>query len=119
MNKVAGFVIGLALISGIAIAQPSMKMSDHAGMEKGEYMPAMHSMHEAMMKAEDRDADRAFALKMIEHHRGAIAMTQVLMTHGDDAELKKMAAKGSAMQQKEIGELQRWLDRHGGRSPQP
>jgi len=72
-----------------------------------------------MMMAEDRDPDRAYALKMIEHHRGAISMSQMLMKHGDDAKLKRMAQKGTAMQQKEIRELQAWLDKHGGRSPRP
>jgi uncharacterized protein (DUF305 family) len=77
----------------------------------------MQQMHQSMMKAHDADADRAFALMMIEHHRGGIAMVDTLAKHGDDAELKAMAAKTKAMQQKEIGELQAWLDRHGGRTP--
>jgi len=124
MSKIANVAIGLALISGIAVAQPMPKTPEHAGMAhgsmaKGDYMAAMQGMHEAMMKADDRDADRAFALKMIEHHRGAISMAQVLMKHGNDAELKKMTEKSSSMQQKQIAELQRWLDRHGGRRPQP
>ena len=70
-----------------------------------------------MMAADDADPDRAFAMKMIEHHRGGITMSQVVMQHGDDAEIKRMAQKTMEMQQKEIGELQSWLSRHGGAAP--
>ena len=90
-------------------------MSMHGGPAGQDNMRAMHAMHQAMMKATDRDPDRAFAKMMIEHHRGGIAMSEVLIKHGDDAELKRMAQKTMEMQRKEIGELQGWLDRHGGR----
>ncbi len=103
------------LMSGSALAQPA----NHAGSASKEYEASMQAMHHAMMKANDSDPDRAFALKMIEHHRGGIAMVEVLIKHGDDAELKAMGRKTSDMQKKEIGELQAWLDRHGGRTPRP
>lgn len=90
-------------------------MSMHGGPAGQDNMRAMHDMHQAMMKVTDRDPDRAFAKMMIEHHKGGIAMSEVLMKHGDDAELKRMAQKTMEMQRKEIGELQGWLDRHGGR----
>lgn len=90
------------------------QQTSHGQMAKQDYMQAMQRMDQAMMAAEDPDPDRAFALKMIEHHRGAIAMAQVLDKHGDDAELKAMARKTADMQRKEIVELQAWLGRHGG-----
>ncbi len=96
-------------------ATPSTDQSGaHAPMAKHDYMQAMQRMHQAMNAAEDPDPDRAFALKMIEHHRGGVAMVEVLEKHGDDAELKAMARKTADMQRKEIAELQGWLDRHGG-----
>ena len=91
--------------------------ADHGAMAGKDFMAAMQDMHQAMMRADDADPDRAFALKMIEHHKGAIGMGNVLMKHGDDAELKRMAEKSGAEQKKEIGELEAWLDRHGGRAP--
>ena len=108
-------IIVAGFMSGSVLAQPA----NHAGSDSKEYEAAMQSMHQAMMKANDSDPDRAFALKMIEHHRGGIAMVEILQKHGDDAELKGMARKTGEMQKKEIGELQAWLDRHGGRSPRP
>lgn len=120
MRKLAMIAAAAALVSGAALAQaPQPKGGDHAAMAHGDYMKAMEGMHQSMMKASDRDPDRAFAFKMIQHHRGGIAMSEVLMKHGDDAELKRLAQKTKDMQQKEIEELQSWLDRHGGRTPQP
>lgn len=92
---------------------------NHGGMAMQENMAAMQRMHQAMMAVNDADPDRAFALKMIEHHKGAIAMSEVVMKHGDDAEAKRIAQKTADMQRKEVAELQNWLDRHGGRTPKP
>ncbi|NJC32614.1 uncharacterized protein (DUF305 family) [Sphingomonas jejuensis] len=87
----------------------------HGDMARQEYMAAMQQMNERMMAANDPDPDRAFALKMIEHHRGGIAMSEIEIRHGDDAEAKRMAQKTADMQRKEIAELENWLRRHGSR----
>lgn len=89
----------------------------HGGMAKQDYMKSMQDMHQKMMAADDADPDRAFALKMIQHHQGGIEMSRIVQQHGDDAEIKRMAQKSADMQRKEIAELQGWLDRHGGRTP--
>lgn len=114
-----------ALLAGPAIAQqahaqqPGRASMQHGEMAKQDFMKAMQDMHKKMMSANDADPDRAFALKMIEHHRGAVATSQAVIKHGDDAEIKRMAQKIIDMQGKEIAELQAWLDRHGGRAPKP
>jgi uncharacterized protein (DUF305 family) len=92
---------------------PSM-MGGPAGRD---YMAAMQQMHQEMMRMREKDPDRAFAQMMIAHHGGAIAMTEALMKHGKDAELKAMAKKSSDEQKKEIGELQDWLKRHPAGAP--
>jgi uncharacterized protein (DUF305 family) len=122
MKHLMPLAVVATLLSTPAFAQqaahpPGHSMDQPAGhgqMAKQDYMRAMQNMHQAMMKADDADPDRAFALKMIEHHKGGIAMAEVLEKHGDDAELKAMARKTADMQRKEIGELQAWLGRHGG-----
>ncbi|MDX5393988.1 MAG: DUF305 domain-containing protein [Caulobacteraceae bacterium] len=116
MKRLTIAAAAAALFAVPALAQQG---ANHAAMAKQDYMKSMQDMHQAMMKADDRDPDRAFALKMIEHHRGGVAMSQVVLKHGDDPEIKRMAQKTMEMQQKEIGELQSWLDRHGGRAPRP
>jgi uncharacterized protein (DUF305 family) len=112
-----------ALLAGPALAQQAQHQGhgdmQHGQMAKQDYMKSMQDMHQKMMSLNDADPDRAFALKMIEHHRGGIAMAEVVQKHGDDAEIKRMAQKTADMQRKEIAELQGWLDRHGGRTPKP
>ena len=46
-------------------------------------------------------------------------MSEAVLKHGDDAEIKRMAQKTADEQRKEIAELQAWLDKHGGRTPKP
>lgn len=140
LNTVAPVVVAASLLAAGAVAQTrpaeggamnhqgmnhqgmnhqGMAGMNHGGMAMQENMAAMQRMHQAMMAVNDADPDRAFALKMIEHHKGAIAMSEVVMKHGDDAEAKRIAQKTADMQRKEIAELQNWLDRHGGRTPKP
>lgn len=76
------------------------------------YSASEKTMHEAMMKAHGADPQETYALKMIEHHRGAIAMSEVLMRHEPDQELRQMAEKTMTMQRQEITELERWVAKH-------
>ena len=113
MKKFALAAAAAALIAVPALAQ----QGGHGAMAKQDYMKSMQDMQQRMMSADDADPDRAFALKMIQHHQGGIDMARIVQQHGDDAEIKKMAQKTADMQRKEIAELQSWLDRHGGRTP--
>lgn len=125
MKAIAILAASAAMLAAPALAQQSgAQQQDPASMQHGQmaqqdYMKGMQDMHQKMMSANDADPDRAWALKMIEHHRGGIAMSDAVLKHGDDAEAKKMAQKSADMQRKEIAELQAWLDKHGGRTPKP
>lgn len=125
MNRIAIFAAAASLLAAPpALAQQAGGQhqghgGNHGAMAKQDYMKSMQDMHQKMMAAEDADPDRAFALKMIQHHQGGIDMARIVQQHGDDAEIKKMAQKTADMQRKEIAELQSWLDRHGGRTPKP
>lgn len=76
------------------------------------YSDAERQMQQAMMQATGADASETFARKMIEHHRGGIAMSEVLMRQNPDAKLREMAEKTMTMQRQEIGELERWIAEH-------
>ena len=115
MKLFTTLALSAALAGGPALAQPAQ----HGQMAKQDYMKAMQDMHQKMMSANDADPDRAWALKMIEHHRGGVSMSEAVLKHGDDAEIKRMAQKTADEQRKEIAELQAWLDKHGGRTPKP
>ena len=57
--------------------------------------------------------DKQFAQMMIPHHQGAIDMAKSYIKSGAHEEkLKTMANKIIADQQKEIGELQAWLNKN-------
>lgn len=85
-----------------------------AGMMGSEtpYSASEKTMHEAMMKAHGADPQETYALKMIEHHRGAVTMAEVLMQQNPDPELRQMAEKVITMQRQEITELEQWVTKH-------
>jgi uncharacterized protein (DUF305 family) len=73
--------------------------------------------HMRMMKNMDQpftgDPDIDFRVHMIPHHPGAVDMAKVALKHAKDPETKKMAQKIVDDQEKEIGEMQAWLKKHG------
>src|SRR3546814_3934661 len=73
-------------------------------------------MHRAMIGAVGSDATETWVRKMIEHHRGAIEMSQIVLRDARDAQVREMATKSSAEQRREIDELQTWLRAHGKRA---
>lgn len=81
------------------------------------YGAGERQMHDAMMAAKGADASETWIRKMIEHHRGAIAMSEVVIARGQDAKVKERARKVAADQTREIGELERLLS--GGAPPVP
>ncbi len=92
-----------------------VNMQASAGNASGEAMPAgpfsqvEMQMHERMMAATGANASETWARKMIEHHRGAVAMSQILIDGGGEPGYVQMARTGSEKQQREIAELERML----------
>ena len=115
---------GHAMPQGMSMPQAasnsSMMGQDHA-MPPGMNMPrtafseAEMGMHRAMMMATDVNTQRTWAKKMIAHHRGALAMSQVLLrSDATDAEARRMAQAVVDTVTPEIAELESWLERHPG-----
>lgn len=98
----------------LAMSTPSHNATGQVPGAKEELKSSMDEMDRAMMEADDPNFSRAFVVKMIEHHKGAIEMSRILLKYSKDAELCRMTEKGMKMQEKEIGELQQWLKDHGG-----
>lgn len=127
--RFAPTLAALALLATPALAQQSggMQGMDHgqmagmnhdkmAGMMAGNpYGQAEMDMHQKMMAAKQGDAAEMWTRKMIEHHRGAVAMSRVALRVANDADTKRMAQMGIAEQEKSIAELQGWLRKHGKR----
>ena len=73
-------------------------------------------MHHKMMSAVGADATETWVRKMIEHHRGAIAMSKILLRDSKDQKVRQMAEKTTSEQEREIGELQALLGDHAKKS---
>lgn len=103
--------LSLGLISVVVgaslIATAQVHSGGHAGTQSNPMMrammPSMTRMHS--MKPTG-NIDRDFAMMMIEHHRGAMAMAQVEVARGKDPTLKAMARKMIKDQQAEIAKMQ-------------
>ena len=115
-----GLVATLAL-SGTALAQqhqghgahraPAAKAGDSAATTA--YKAANTKMHKDMDIAFTGDADADFVRGMIPHHQGAIDMARVMLAHGKDPALKKLATGIIADQEKEIAMMRDWLKANG------
>ena len=92
------------------------KMGGMADMMKNTsanpYAEAGMAMHHKMMVV-GANASETWARQMIEHHRGAIAMSRIAVAQAGDKELRTMAQKVVNMQVREVASLQSWLKRHG------
>ncbi|TVQ35518.1 MAG: DUF305 domain-containing protein [Geminicoccaceae bacterium] len=118
---VVAFVAGGALVGATGFAQ--MGHHGHHGQHgHGQgaggpvveaFMAANARMHEAMDIVFTGDADVDFARGMIPHHQGAIEMSEVVLEHGSDPEIRQLAEEIIAAQEEEIAFLREWLERHG------
>ena len=87
--------------------------SDAKADSSNPYMASETGMHDKMMAAKGADAAETWTRKMIEHHKGALTMSEVALKKTDDAMVRKMAQKTINMQGKEIVELQKMLTDKG------
>src|SRR3546814_20488576 len=98
----------LALAATSALAQGQMQGMDHSNMDHGAmagmmqptpanpYPPAETKMHRAMLGAVGRDATETGVRKMIEPHRGTIAMCQIGLRHASTATAPEEATPRTA-----------------------
>jgi uncharacterized protein (DUF305 family) len=98
----------------VALISPAAAQMTHSGHDAPPdlYSEAMTTMHEEMMIPPTGDADVDFIRSMIVHHEGAVAMAQIVLDHGSDPQVRKLAQDILEAQQKEIGWMQDWLAAH-------
>jgi uncharacterized protein (DUF305 family) len=66
------------------------------------------AMHTGMASASGETVDEAYIAKMIEHHRGAVAMADVALAQSRDPEIRRMAGLVKDAQTREIAEMRAW-----------
>lgn len=119
----AAFAIALPVLAQQA-DKPAMDHSKMPMMEHPDPMAMMHDpanpygaaemdMHKKMMMAKAGLPSELCARKMIEHHRGAIAMSRVAPTQATDPQTRRMARMTITAQGREITQMQAWLRSHG------
>lgn len=88
-------------------AAPSTGDDPFAGVEA--------EMHRRMGQASGATLDEAYIAKMIEHHRGAVAMAEVALEESQDPEIRRMAQAVVDAQTREIAEMRAWRPAAGTR----
>lgn len=77
------------------------------------YKEANTKMHKDMDIAYSGDADADFVRGMIPHHQGAIDMARIVLAHGKDPEIRKLAESVIRDQEKEVAMMKDWLKKNG------
>ncbi len=114
-----------SLTLAITLASPlpllAQEATDHSGHMMGDmgpssmaFMEANDRMHQMMMLEYTGDADVDFIKGMIPHHQGAVEMAKIVLEHGKDPEVRKLAEGIIAAQEAEIKWMEEWLAKNGG-----
>lgn len=73
------------------------------------FAEAEAQMHQRMMAAVGADPSETWIRKMIEHHRGAVAMSDIVLAQNPTPEVRAEAEKARTDQLREISKLQAML----------
>lgn len=115
MKKIA-LLLTAALLLAPAVRAETMTHSGHMMSNDAAtqaYRDANMAMHQAMDIEFTGNPDIDFVNGMIAHHEGAIAMAKVVLEHGTDPEIKKLAEGIIAAQEGEIAFMRDWLAKNG------
>ncbi len=110
-------LLAAAFCAAASLAQAESAPGAHAGHSMTGmgaastlgFMEANAAMHDNMAIEFSGNADVDFVRGMIPHHQGAVAMAKIVLEHGKDPEVRKLAEGVIAAQEAEITWMQDWL----------
>lgn len=116
--------LATALSASVLVAQDNTMHQGHdmSGMNHGmmndspsskAFQEANAKMHNDMAVPLTGNADVDFVQGMIPHHQGAIDMAKIVLEHGKDPEIRKLAEEVIAAQEGEIAMMKEWLAKNG------
>lgn len=73
------------------------------------YRPAAMQMHSAMMTASGSNVSEKYLRKMLAHHQGAVAMSDIALANGTTGAVRAQIEKTKASQQREIAHVEAML----------
>lgn len=77
------------------------------------FKEANMKMHKEMDIPYSGNPDVDFVRGMIPHHQGAIDMARVVLAHGKDPQIRKLAESVIRDQEKEVAQMREWLKKNG------
>ncbi|RGP36960.1 CopM family metallochaperone [Pseudotabrizicola alkalilacus] len=110
-------LFALLTLTALAAA-PALAQMDHSGHgaahnmdspSSAAYAEANARMHSAMTIPLTGNADVDFIAGMIPHHQGAVDMARIVLEHGTDPEVRKLAEAVIVAQEAEIAWMTEWL----------
>lgn len=107
------------VLAAFALPAVAQDHSSHNAQTTGEsaattgYRQANARMHQDMDISFTGDPDVDFILSMLPHHHGALDMAEVVLEHGTDPAVRKLAEEIVAAQEAEIAVMTQWLAEHG------
>jgi uncharacterized protein (DUF305 family) len=122
MLKILTLALALtaATAAAVAVAQEATTgheghaMMGDMGPASMAFMEANDRMHQGMAIEFTGNADVDFIRGMVPHHQGAVEMAKIVLEHGTDPEVKKLAEGIIAAQEAEIKWMTEWLAKNGG-----
>jgi uncharacterized protein (DUF305 family) len=119
MRKTLIALAAIVALGSAGIAQQSMPMMDMMMPKESDapstkdYKTSMMKMMRTMPHDYTGNADVDFMRQMRVHHQGAVDMAEVVLQHGRDNEVKRLARKIVDDQKNEIAEIDAWLRKNG------